>query len=79
MKETYLSACSFGDTSLHEEALPISLTGTFKKAKGRSKVRKPVASSSGGVHVKHKLELCINSSTDQNSLTHTAGNKQQQL
>ena len=48
---------------VRQGCLPISLTGTFKKAKGRSKVRKPVASSSGGVHVRHRLELCINSNS----------------
>lgn len=42
-----------------QAASPISLTGTLKIAKGRSRVRNATASSSAGVQVKHRLALCI--------------------
>ena len=38
-------------------------------AKGRNRVRNPTASSSGGVHVRHKLELCIKGDNSCHQLT----------
>lgn len=54
------AACDTIISVIHRQAAsPISLTGTLRTAKGRSRVRNATASSSAGVQVKHRLALCI--------------------
>ena len=49
------------DSLYDRQELPISLTGTLRIARGRRRVRSATASSSAGVHVRHRLALCITS------------------